>query len=175
MGLGALTDDHFDELGRPKKIKREMTDWQVLKRLFRFIGRNRDRTMVIVLVIIGIISSILNFINPILIERIIDDGLGGGLSGATTDLDVIYENVGYLAILIFISIFFWFGQSFLIQTLANRTMYELRRSLFENLQRKSFDFYNAKNRSIGKIISYMTNDVETIQELIGAGLLNLIL
>jgi ABC-type multidrug transport system fused ATPase/permease subunit len=174
MGLNVLTDDHFDELGRPKKIKREMTDWQVLKRLFRFIGRNKDRVKVIILIIIGIISSLLNFINPIIIERIIDDGLGGGLSGATTNLDVIYENVGYLAILIFISIFFWFGQSYLIQTLANRTMYELRRTLFESLQRKSFDFYNAKNRSIGKIISYMTNDVETIQELISAGLLNLI-
>ena len=46
--------------------------------------------------------------------------------------------------------------------------------MFGNLQRLSFDYYYSKDRSTGKIISYMTNDVETIQELVQSGLLNVI-
>jgi ATP-binding cassette subfamily B protein len=61
-----------------------------------------------------------------------------------------------------------------VQTLANKSMYILRQNLFANLQKLSFDFYNEKGRSSGKIISYLTNDVETIQELINSGLLTII-
>ncbi|HMF32140.1 MAG TPA: ABC transporter ATP-binding protein, partial [Candidatus Lokiarchaeia archaeon] len=42
-----------------------------------------------------------------------------------------------------------------------------------NLQDLGFDFYNSKDRSTGKIISYITNDVETIQELVSSGLLTI--
>jgi subfamily B ATP-binding cassette protein MsbA len=174
MALNSLTDDNFDELGRPKKIKRDMSDWYVLKRLFSFIGRGNDKYKVLFLLIFGLTNSILNFFVPLLIKQIIDFGLGGGETGAVLNQSIVYQNVQYLALITFFSIFFWFGQAFLIQTLANRTMFEMRKELFESLQRQSFDFYNAKNRSTGKIVSYMTNDVETIQELIGAGLLNII-
>jgi subfamily B ATP-binding cassette protein MsbA len=174
MSLETLNDENFDELGRPKKIKRELSDWYVLKRLFGFIGRGSDKIKVIGLILISISNSVLNFFTPYLIQQIVDVGLGGGATGAVMNPTVILTSVRLLAIVVFVSIFFWFGQSYLVHTLANRTMFELRKELYESLQTLSFDFYNAKNRSVGKIISYITNDVETIQELISAGLLSII-
>jgi ABC-type multidrug transport system fused ATPase/permease subunit len=169
-----LQDENFDELGRPKKIKREMSDWKVLKRITQFVGQGEYKKKLILLVVISIGAAILNFFAPLLIGNIVEDGLGGGLADSVVNPDSINKNVIFLGIVMFCGMFFWFSQSYLIQTLANRSMYQMRSDLYNSLQNLSFDFYNAKNRSTGKIISYMTNDVETIQELIGSGILSII-
>jgi ABC-type multidrug transport system fused ATPase/permease subunit len=169
--LHSLQDDDFDELGRPKKIKRDLSDWYVLKRIVGFVGKGQDRKRLYLLLAISICGAILNFFFPLFIREIVDVGLGGGIEGAPLNAEVVRINVIRLGFIMFLSIFFWFGQAYIVHTLANRAMYELRKDLFEQLQRLSFDFYNAKNRSVGKIISYMTNDVETLQELISSGLL----
>lgn len=172
--FNTLDDEIYDEFGKPKKIIRETSDWVVIKQIFNFVGRGKYRKSLTFLVIFSIFGAFLNFVTPLVIRNIIEDGLGGGGPDAVINPDLIYRNVLYLGISLSINIFIWFGSSYLIQTLANRCMFEMRKDLFNNLQQLSFDYYDAKEQVKGKIISYVTNDVETIQQLVGSGLLSII-
>ena len=164
MALERLDDDNFDELGRPKKIKRDITDWQVFQRIFSFVWNGSDKKRVYGLLAISIIFAVVQFVNPWIIKIIVSNGLDNGLPGGTYNLPLVTQYATYLAILLCGSIFLWFGQGYLGQNLANKSMYQLRQDLFHNLQQLSFDYYNEKGRSSGKSFSYITNDVETIQD-----------
>ncbi len=173
-----LDDENFDELGRPKKIKRHMSDWTVIKRIFKFVSKGHYRRILAVMLVSSIMRAVFGFFFPIVLRNIINQGLGGGIiiNGQQPQIQpkYIYLNLKYLSIIMSVGMIFWFGQSYAIQTLGNRSMYRMRQELFEKLQKLSFDYYNAPNRSTGKIISYLTNDVETIQELIQSGILSVI-
>ncbi|MHA1728875.1 MAG: ABC transporter ATP-binding protein [Promethearchaeota archaeon] len=168
-----LQDENFDEMGRPKKIKREFSDWIILKRIIQFINKGKYRKILRFLIFLSICGSFLGFYTPFIIRNIVEQGLGGGGPMATLNPELIRKNIIYLGISLFINIFVWFGENYSIQTLANRSMYEMRKELFYNLQSLSFDYYDSKEQIKGKIISYVTNDVETIQELVGSGILTI--
>ncbi|MCP4761003.1 MAG: ABC transporter ATP-binding protein [archaeon] len=169
-----LEDDNFDELGRLKKVKREMSDFTVLKKIFLFVGQGKYKKMMLILILISILGAFLGFFPPYLMGLIVDEGLTGGFDATSVNAGIIQDSIIILAVTSVFSILCWFVQSFLIKTLANRSMYEMRKDLYGNLQNLSFDWYNKPNRSTGKVISYLTNDVETLEELIGSGILSVL-
>jgi ATP-binding cassette, subfamily B, multidrug efflux pump len=59
-----------------------------------------------------------------------------------------------------------------MQILGINTMYKLRNQIFKHLQKLSLNYYHKKRT--GKIISYVTNDVDTVNQLISGGIINLI-
>ncbi len=172
--MSVSSDDDYDEHGKLKQRPRQYSDWYVIKRIFSFITRGKYKRRAIFLLILSVVGAIIGYFRPLLIQDIINVGLGGGFPGAVVNFEVIRRDSIYMLIVAVLSIFLWFFTSFLIQHLANRSMFEMRKEMFDNLQRLSFDYYYAKDRSIGKLISYMSNDVETIQELVQSGLLNVI-
>jgi ATP-binding cassette subfamily B multidrug efflux pump len=170
----ALVDlEQFDEDGNKiTQKKREMSDFQVIKRIVGLVSEGRYRKYIIFLFFIMAIGVTVGFINPLIFQNIIDKGLGGGQP--PFDVEQLYYWGGFLALIMFIGFLTWVGQQYVVQYLAYNVMFQMRRRLFENLQKLSFDYYDSKDRSPGKVISYITNDTETIQELISSGLLNII-
>jgi ATP-binding cassette subfamily B protein len=63
------------------------------------------------------------------------------------------------------------AQSYIIQKLATLTMFNLRYELFIKFQNLGLDYHESPDKTAGKKISYITNDVNTIQELVSSGLL----
>ena len=55
----------------------------------------------------------------------------------------------------------FYGQSYLMNYVGQRVIIDLRKAVFEKLQRLSLDFYD-KNKT-GTIMSYVTNDVNALQ------------
>jgi ABC-type multidrug transport system fused ATPase/permease subunit len=165
--------EEYDEHGHKKKNKRDMSDFQVLKRIVGFLQERRYRKFLISFFIVVIVGSVVGFLFPYLFNRLVTDGLNGGISGGF-DRDAFYFWGKILILCMFISFFVWISQQYIIFYLANNIMYQMRKRLFKNLQRLSFDYFDDANRSSGKIISYLTNDVETIHQLISAGLLNVV-
>lgn len=57
--------------------------------------------------------------------------------------------------------FFYYGQSYLMNYVGQRVVIDIRKAVFEKLQRLSMSFYD-KNKT-GTIMSYVTNDVNALQ------------
>ncbi|MHA1731474.1 MAG: ABC transporter ATP-binding protein [Promethearchaeota archaeon] len=164
-----VDDETEDKIIRETLAKRQMSDGQVLKGLLKFIGRERGKTIALFTCLF--VNAIVMMWRPLIFQELIDEGLGGSISAKAGDLNIVYQMGMYFVISVVISVACLVVQNYTIQFLATKTMYNLRREAFANLQRLSFDYYDAKDRSSGKIISYITNDIETIQELISSGLL----
>ena len=121
MGLMSVSsDDDYDEYGKLKQRPRKYSDWYVVKRISSFITKGKYRFRAIILLFSSIIGAIVGFMRPLLIQRIVNEGLGGGVPGAIINFESIKQSVNLLLIAEVISLFFWFFTPYLIQHLANR-------------------------------------------------------
>ncbi|MHA1998514.1 MAG: ABC transporter transmembrane domain-containing protein, partial [Promethearchaeota archaeon] len=147
--------------------KRTMTDMYVIKRLISEIAKRDKKSMALLMILVAVNATI-GMVMPLILGD-----LTSYIDQSSIDLNRIY-NYGYtfLTIAVF-TLFLSIGSNWIVQYLGNRVMYEMRARMFENLQNLSFDYYNSQPS--GKIISYITNDVETIQELISSGFLTIVI
>ena len=107
--------------------------------------------------------SILNLTGPYLTKIVIDDHIKeGNING----LDVIA--VIYCSVLIF-SFIFQFVQTYLMQYIGQKVMFDLRSQVFSHLHKMSFSYFD-KN-PIGKTITRVVNDVEVLNEMLTSGLI----
>ena len=159
----------FGKLFFMLKRKRTMSDLYVMKRLMSEIVQKEKRKLGILFAVV-FFNALVGIIMPLIFQRLIDYGLGDKNKGVPDPTEI--NNIG----LIFLGIscgalIFSITSNYLIQFLANKSMYGMRARMFQNLQLLSFDYYNSQPS--GKIISYITNDVETIQQLISQGFLTI--
>lgn len=61
----------------------------------------------------------------------------------------------------------------IVNTLGQKTIYDLRKELFSHVQRLSHNFFD--NRSAGSILVRILNDVNSLQELFTNGIINLLM
>ncbi|MFO8017040.1 MAG: ABC transporter ATP-binding protein [Promethearchaeia archaeon] len=156
-----------------EKEKRDIDfkrSWYIVKRLLNYTAK-RDKRLLYPLIIFVAMNVIFSWLTPLIFRDLVDEGLGGGIGATTGDINVVM----FLGTLFF---FFTIGgvlarivQNYIISKLATLTMYHLRRELFEKFQRLGLDYHDSPDKTAGKKISYLTNDVNTIQELIQSGLL----
>ena len=107
--------------------------------------------------------SILNLTGPYLTKIVIDDHIKeGNING----LDVIAAI--YFSVLIF-SFIFQFFQTYLMQYIGQKVMFDLRSQVFSHLHKMSFSYFD-KN-PIGKTITRVVNDVEVLNEMLTSGLI----
>ncbi len=120
-------------------------------------------SLVSLAVLLLLAVSILNLSGPYLTKIVIDDHIKeGNING----LDVIAAI--YFAVLIF-SFIFQFSQTYLMQYIGQKVMFDLRSQVFSHLHKMSFSYYD-KN-PIGKMITRVVNDVEVLNEMLTSGLI----
>lgn len=107
--------------------------------------------------------SILNLTGPYLTKIVIDDHIS---AGDMRGLDVIA--VIYLSALVF-SFLLQFCQTYLMQYVGQKAMFDLRSKVFAHLHKMSFSYFD-KN-PIGKMITRVVNDVEVLNEMLTSGLI----
>jgi ATP-binding cassette subfamily B protein len=61
-----------------------------------------------------------------------------------------------------------FAQSFVMQLVGQRVMYDLRRQLFAHLQRLQLSFYD--RNPVGRMVTRVTTDVDVLNELFASGM-----
>jgi ABC-type multidrug transport system fused ATPase/permease subunit len=152
-----------------KKIK----SLYVLKRLIKYIGV-KNRVFIYPLIILISLNITFSWFTPLIFRKLVDDGLGGGLGSGSGDLDLIIMLGTWFFIFTIAGVLTRIGQGYIIQKLATLTMYNLREELFFKFQKLELDYHESIDKTVGKKISYLTNDVNTIQELIQSGLLMVI-
>ena len=102
-----------------------------------------------------ILASVVNLYLPKIIGEVIDQVL------ATKDTDTLNLIAVTVLVLIVIQGIAMYGQTYLMAFSSQKIIIDIRRDLYQHLQKLSIAFF--EKRSVGTIMSYVTNDVAALQ------------
>ena len=120
---------------------------------------------ILISLICGAAGAVFSVIGPDKISdmvSLIEQGLTGQM-----DLRAIGQIGVFLTILYGLGWVFGYGQQFLLTTVTQRMSQSLRRSISEKMNRMPLLYFDTT--SIGDILSRLTNDVDTIGQMLGSG------
>mgnify|MGYP002630090740 CR=1 FL=1 len=136
-------------------------DWTLFKRVLVHLKPYSKWVALAITLLLAV--SILNLAGPYLTKIVIDDYIKvGDLNG----LDVIAA--WYFVVLVF-SFLFQFCQTYLMQYIGQKVMFDLRSKVFAHLHKMSFSYFD--RNPIGKMITRVVNDVEVLNEMLTSGLI----
>ena len=140
---------------------RRYKDWVLFKRVL--VHLKPYSSFVALAILLLLVVSILNLAGPYLTKIVIDDHIkANDMKG----LDVIAGV--YLSVLVF-SFIFQFCQTYLMQVIGQKVMFDLRSKVFDHLHKMSFSYFD--RNPIGKMITRVVNDVEVLNEMLTSGLI----
>ena len=134
--------------------------------LMRILGlaTNHWRWLVGFVMAVGAVAATDSYFTY-LSKRIIDEGIVAGNKEALIDIVTVYGG------LIFVQSAMVFAFIYLAGILGERIRYDLRKRLFNHLQRLSFGYYD--RTPVGWIMSRATSDTDRVAELVTWGLLDI--
>jgi ATP-binding cassette subfamily B protein/subfamily B ATP-binding cassette protein MsbA len=131
-------------------------DPQVARRLIGFVAPYKWQMFFATLLMLG--STIATVAGPYLIKIAIDDGLSVGNPVALRNAVLVYLVTAALR-----WVFIYYRVN-LMAHVGQSIIYDLRKALFARLQQLSLGFYS--RYSVGRVITRVINDVETLREFI---------
>ena len=145
----------------PQSEGHRYKDWVLFKRVLVHLKPYSSLVALPILLLLAV--SVLNLTGPYLTKVVIDDHIkAGDLKG----LDVIAAV--YLSVLVF-SFIFQFCQTYLMQVIGQKVMFDLRSKVFAHLHKMSFSYFD--RNPIGRMITRVVNDVEVLNEMLTSGLI----
>lgn len=156
-----MTDEQYEEM---QEVETRPFNYNLLKRMLRYtVPYRKELTLATIVIAIG---SILRLAEPILLRTAIDLGItpkNMRVINIVAILWLVFQLFGAVAEYVRIRILNHTGQNLL---------FDMRQELFAHLQWLSLRFYDG--RPVGRIMARVTNDVETINDLINSGLVTII-
>src|SRR5438445_503381 len=135
-----------------------------MRRLWRYVRPHR------MLGVTGLglllVSSLNDLAGPYFTQQAIDHYIRPGrLNG--------YERLAGLWLLVlFVNFLARYGQSYVMNLLGQRVMFDMRNAIFSHLQRMSLPFFD--HNPVGVLVTRMTNDVDALNQLLTSGLVAVI-
>lgn len=139
-------------------------DARLMKRLLVYMRPYRRAVVVAVLLLFMAASAQISlaFVTQWGIDHYIESGLSDG-----------FENVAlfYLAVIVLI-LGLSYGQIMVTVWLGQKVQHDLRIEIFRHLQRLNFSFFD--RNPVGRLVTRVTNDVNTLNELFSSGVVAMI-
>jgi len=139
-------------------------DFQVARRLLRYL-RPYLRLLVPAL-LLTLLLNLLGILQPLFTRYAIDLFV---LPRRTDGLMVL---VGLFAGVQLLRLIFSYFQTLLLNTVGQYTMFDLRRELYNKLQNQEVAYYD--RNPVGRIMTRLTSDVDSLNELFTAGIIDLL-
>ena len=127
---------------------------RVLFRLLGYLGRHRGLTALGVGALLCGLALQLTI--PLYIRQAIDTGIIGGNTTA-----LLYSSLAIIGLTLLQTIFHY-GRTYLLESLAQRVVYDMRNDIFRHLQRLSFSYYD--EAQTGQIITKVLEDTSVIRQ-----------
>ncbi|MEJ2204859.1 MAG: ABC transporter ATP-binding protein [Gemmatimonadota bacterium] len=115
-------------------------------------------------IVLLMLASALEIVGPWLTQQVIDRAIPAGDVGLLGRLTLLY-----VAAVVFSSAL-QYGQVLLTTWLGQSVMYDLRTEIFRRFQRLDLKFYD--RNPVGRLMTRITNDVETLNELFSSGIVS---
>ena len=140
-------------MARPLSGKKPKHLWQTVRRLLRYMGHYRLLLFAVALLVT--VSASANLAGTYMIRPVVncltDGDWAGFVSGVV--LTACVYGLGVLCAL---------GYTQCMVTMAQRSLFDIRRDLFAHLQTLPLGWFDSRSR--GDVMSYFTNDVDTIAD-----------
>src|ERR1019366_2013599 len=144
-------------------------DSQLLRRLMTYL--RPYRWSVVFAVILTLLVGPLEVVGPYLfgygVDKYIVPGANHALPAADALRGVSLVSLGFLAALL-LSFAVQFLQVRLMQNVGQQTLYDLRKEIFERLQRLPMSFFDRS--PVGRLVTRVTTDVDALNDLFAAGI-----
>ena len=140
----------------PEELQHKQYDSRIMRRLLGYV-RPYARHMILALALMGVIIAAA-LAGPYLIKLALDQAIAQGDIPLLRRLVLAFVAINLIA---------WAARSAQIATVAEAgqaSIYQVRRQLFEHLQRQSLSFFDQAD--IGVLMSRLTSDVNALQELV---------
>ncbi|MEK7693497.1 MAG: ABC transporter ATP-binding protein [Chloroflexota bacterium] len=159
---------------RPNSLRRSTDGWdddelgsvynhRVVMRLYKFVAPYRGRLL---LALIGTLGyAVMTRTMPLAVRGLIDAALHKDI-GALNQWGWVY------IVLAALSAGFYYVQLTSTGWIGHRLLLGLRRDMFAHLQKLSLRFYD--NNEVGRVMSRVTSDVTSLQDLMTSGFLTII-
>ncbi len=136
-----------------------------LKRSLKYAARYKKRiALSLTLSAIGVVIGLLS---PLIVQNAIDNYM------PDKNIPMLLASGGALLACIVISVVFAKIRSTMMTKVGQDIVYDIRKDLFEHMQKLSFDYYDS--RPHGKILTRIINYINSISDLMTNGLINFIL
>jgi ATP-binding cassette subfamily B protein len=151
----------------------KLYDAKAARRLLLYLAPYKRAVAVALLLTIGL--NLTRQIGPLLTKWAIDNFVSPAASGAIK-LDQAFDGIAlisfaYIVSLVVILVVGYF-QDVLLNTIGQRVMYDLREQIFGKLQTVELSFYD--NNPVGRLITRLTTDVDSLNELFTSGLVEVL-
>ena len=159
----------------PNNRKNNLTPIQVLKRIFGYIWRDYKKIFIVVIFAI-VISGVVSAINTIFIQVLIDNYINPMMKDPTiidatmSELNIVLLVVGGLYILAVIAIYIY---TRLMAVISQGILKNIRDDMFNHMQKLPISYFDGHTH--GDIMSYYTNDTDTLRQMISQSLPQLLI
>ncbi len=144
--------------------KEEKKDWRLLRRLLPYLKNNIP--LVLLTTLFMLIMDASAVLHPYLIKVGIDRDV------AANDAVGLQHTVLLLLIVLISSFVFQVLFNYYVQYLGQKLLFTLRIELFKHMVQLSNDYFD--RTAVGKTMTHITNDVESIREFISEGIVSII-
>jgi ATP-binding cassette subfamily B multidrug efflux pump len=110
------------------------------------------------------VEGAIQVVGPLLTRRVID------VAVPTRDMRIVVVSTALLFFVLIAEFVLTYTQTWLTSLLGQRVMRDIRMQIFEHLQRLSVSFFD--RNPAGRLITRVTSDVETLNELFTAGVVS---
>lgn len=146
-----------------KKKKRAQDTFGTIKRLWSLLAREKVMLLLVILMVVA--STAFSLLGPVLVGRAIDYYIAErhiqGLGLLLTGLAVTYI---MLALTTFLQNYWMIG-------VAQKTVFNLRRALFEQFHRLPISYYDKQKQ--GDLMSRITNDVDNVNTTLNQSMIQI--
>lgn len=135
-----------------------------LPKLKRFV--KPFRWYLLLALALAVAISLLSTVGPLLVRRAIDVDIPSGDFSQLSKTALTYLGIMFLIEVLSVS------QRYVMSWTGQHMLYSMRRALFSHLQDLGLDFYD--KLQAGRIMSRVTSDVESLNQLISSGVIGLL-
>lgn len=150
-------------------------DIRHLKRSLIYAAKYKKR--IALSLILSALGSVIGLLSPMIVQNAIDNYMIPVDQAAAVSPDdrvkyIILSGVAVFACIV-VSVIFAKIRSVMMTKVGQDIVYDIRKDLFEHMQRLSFEYYDS--RPHGKILTRIINYINAISDLMTNGLINFIL
>lgn len=138
----------------------KVTDRHLLWMVGKFLVPYWRQLLIVFLLLLAV--SGMTLLMPYLIQQAVDGPISSGELERLIPYGVLY------LILVLVVFVFRFVHTYMLQTVGQSALVDLRQTLFEHILRQDMRFFNMT--PVGQIVSRLSNDIEALTELVSTSI-----
>lgn len=134
-------------------------DGRLVRRLLGFVWPYKWELTLAILLMVG--SALVELVPPYLIRTAIDGPIAQGNVAGVWPIFYLY------VVTLVLSFVFRYLQTYMMQSMSQRVIIDIRMAIFRHIQRMSLGFFD--RNPVGRLLTRITNDVDALNDFITQG------